>query len=172
MSNTESMHFVVDQECSLDEYFKLYYPNGVLRPCAVIEDKTIQIGIVDRNININSKRLMLQEKDYQPIIVYIPKTGEIVKVTQPGKTGLIYFDEQIDVTRFRKHNNYLIDEESVIQDHLYVASVGEINNVGWNVYWAPLQMLGHVRHARMVSASDVVTQDEAQSLASVFKKYV
>lgn len=163
--------FNVDDQCSLNESFRLYYPSGTLEPCEQIYDSAIQIGIVD-NGSINPARLMLKESDYQPIIVQIPKTGEIVRVNQPGKTGVIYFDKQIDVSRFKRHGLFHLGGGIDRRDHLHIASVGKINSVGWKVYWAPIQMSGHMRHARMVSANIEVTLAEATALAKVFDKYI
>lgn len=163
--------FRVDDQCQLDEFFRLHYPGGVLEPCQEIYDSRIQIGIVDNN-NINPDRLMLNGSDCQPVVVQIPKTGEIVKVREFGKTGIIYFSGRIDVSRFKRQGMFHLGGGIDRRDHLHVANIGQINNVGWRVYWAPLQTTGHVRHSRLVSPSGDVTPAEAQALAKVFKKYI
>ena len=163
--------FSVDDQCNLDESFRLHYAGGVLEPCQEIYDGKIQVGIVDNNC-INPARLMLKGSDYKPIVVQIPKTGQVVTVKQPGKTGVIYFDGLIDVSRFKRHGIFYLGGGADRRDHLHVASVEKINSIGWRVYWAPLQMSGHVRHGRMVSPTGKITQDEAQALAHVFTKYI
>lgn len=163
--------FIINNQCTLDEHFKLYYPNGIFEPCQIIQDPKVKIGIIDNN-NINPSRLMLKGADYHQIVVHIPKTGEIVKVTQPGKTGIIYLENQIDISRFKKQGLFHLGGGIDRRDHLHIANVGEINRLGWKVYWAPLQMTGHLMHARMVPPNREVTEKDAQELAKIFKKYI
>lgn len=165
--------FRIDDQCALDEYFNLHHPDGVLKPCQIILDKEILIGIVDNN-TINFNRLMLRGDDYRDIVVQIPKNGEVVKVVEPGKTGIIYFGGQINTSRFRSDGLFYLGGGIDRRDHLHIAKVGDINSIGWKVYWAPLQMSGHMRHVRMVSlnGNGEVSENEAKALASVFKKHI
>ncbi len=169
-------YFQIGDDSVLDEHFRLHYRNEtrILNPCEVINDGSLEIGLIDNN-NLNPKRLLLTEADYQPVKVMIPKTGDIVTLSYPGKSGLLHLEDSLDGNKFRNIAMRFLGRGADRRDHLHVASLRNIESVGWKVYWAPLQMSGHLHHVRLASPNSMfgnpISEDEAAKLVNVFKKH-
>ena len=83
--------FALSDEYSIDNFLRLHYgPDGcyTLLPCSEILTDDIPIAIVD-NRQVNTKRLLLLEKDIAPIQV-IREDGKRIHTSLPWKI-CIYF---------------------------------------------------------------------------------
>lgn len=142
----------------IDNYLQLYYGSQLekrLQPCAEIKDRGMLVGIVG-NGSVRPDQLLLTDRDREPILVTIPETGETCKVYMPGKSGIIILnpskcgkDELKDIV-----NNHLGGQYDR-HDHLHAATIGNINEAGWNVYWAPLQLERKILHTRLIAKRTV-----------------
>lgn len=158
---------------TLDEYFVLRFEGGEqLHPCQEIQYPALQVCIVD-NKRINPRRLLIiAGKDDQQINV-TTHDGYCHTLNYPGKSAFLdahKFSFEREVQQFM---NKLLHVPSDRRDHLHISTVGAINNVGWRVYWAPLQMTGKLFHVRLVCQSTIdgcgnPSIDDAERLASAF----
>ena len=162
---------------SLNDNFELLYGphlSSRLLPCQEIRDEKIYVGIVDNNI-LNPKRLLLVDKDRKPIMVHIPSKQETINLEYPGKSGFISFNARNDSTALREYVNQTLKGNYDRRDHLHCAQISDINNSGWKVFWAPLQMTGNLLHVRLVCNKTIIDGsdpklEDAQQLKTVFKK--
>lgn len=168
--------FPIDQHISVDESLSLYYGRNkdrILLPCQKIQDKNLNIGIIDNN-NINPNRLLLIQRDREPIKVMDPSTSEIYTLSYPGKSAFLYFDK-VPPDRFVLHNlvRKLMSNCPDRRDHLHLSTVGRIEKSGWEVYWAPLQMSGKLTHVRLIPNAILInskdpTIEDAENLKNAF----
>ena len=167
----------ISLDCSLTNYFELCY--GVnqkdrLQPLKPILDKNLVIEIID-NKDLSISGLLLKPKDHDPIKILIPATGDLIRLNHVGKSARLDFD--ITPITHQSHLNNIIDKEFNINlrssHHLHSSTVGDINNVGWTAFWAPIQDIPLPYHVRLVAnrtienGSDPDVSD-ARRLASVF----
>ena len=179
MSQFERLHQISD-EASLNNYFELCYGLDLsqkLKPLQEIEDKDLVVELIDNN-NINPKRLLILGKDYQPITVHVPETGDIIKFNQPGKSGRLCLG---NYEYNQSHLNQFLSTEFNVdpnrRHHMHVAQISDINNIGYAVYWAPLQIECLPMHVRIVFQKTIrqgilPNLDDAEKLASVFLRKI
>jgi len=166
-------------EYSLDNYFRLHYgEEGEKRlfPCEEVSDKDLTLGIV-ANSHVNPTRLLLGEKDRVEIQVILQENGQEVVLPWAGKSAFILLKKQNDPKTYVTNVvRSLLNGNPDRRDHIHIATVGDIQAVGWHVFWAPLQMLGNLLHVRMVADRTLVQQqdptpEDATQLATVFRFY-
>lgn len=169
-------HFSIDPRYSLDNYFRLHFRSGaILEPCEPIAHTDFVIAVVDNN-HLSAKRLLLVPKDREPIRITLPETQEEKMLPHPGKSAFIFLGERQDTaTMVRSFVNRLVGGQADRRDHLHATTVGQITEVGWQVWWAPLQMQGNLMHVRIICNSTIhsgqePTIDDATRLMNVFRK--
>jgi hypothetical protein len=148
--------FHLNQYCRINSDFELYYGKDFskkLLPCKEITDKNLIIGIIDNN-NLNQRRLLLTDNDRLPIDVTIPSSGEIVRLVYPGKSAFVNLGEEKSRAFVKEYVNRIFTEYDR-RDHLHCTTVGEIENMGWRVFWAPRQMKKNLIHVRLVSDTTI-----------------
>lgn len=166
-------------EYSLDNYFRLHYgEKGEKRllPCSEIMDTDLTLGIV-ANSHVNPSRLLLSDKDRTEITVILQENGEEVILPWAGKSGFILLKKQSDPRTYVTNVvRSLLNGNPDRRDHIHIATVGDIQSVGWHVYWAPLQMVGNLLHVRIVAGRTLTQQqdptlEDATQLATIFRFY-
>lgn len=169
-------YFSIDPRFSLDNYFRLHFKDGtVLEPCKPITQSDLVIAVVDNN-HLKPNRLLLVPKDRESIRVTLPETQEEKIIPYPGKSAFLFLEERRDIaTTVRGCVNRLIGGQADRRDHLHTTTVGQIEAVGWQTWWAPRQMQGNLRHIRIICNSTIQfgqepTLEDATRLASVFEK--
>jgi hypothetical protein len=170
--------FEISPFASLDEEFRLHYgPNQseTLEPCREIMDPSIKVGLVDNN-RINPKRLLLVNKDRNPIVVYRPRSGMIEKVEYPGKSAFLEFGQySADRTLVQSIVSSILSVDTDRRDHLHCSYVGDIKNADWHTFWAPLQDFGKALHVRLVADRTIrhhedPNMEDVEKLAAVFSR--
>jgi hypothetical protein len=171
-------YFRVGDNLELDGNFRLHYgldQKKVLEPCKEILDPLINVAIVDNNY-LNPRRLLLVNKDRAPISVYQGQSEETVSVDFPGKSAFLHLTNCLAGKALVEHTvlNHLEGDPNR-RDHLHCTPIKDILNVGWHTFWAPLQNVGKVFHARLVADRTMYfnedpTMEDANALADVFKK--
>lgn len=169
-------YFTVAPNVQLDSDFCLYYGHNrdkILEPCKEILDPNIVVKIVD-NRKIKPKRLMLVDKDMDPIKVRRPDSGEIVSIEDPGKSAFMDLAGNLSGKALLNKAMENLGGVPDRRDFLHSSTVQKINEVDWHVFWAPLQTSGHILHVRMVAGRtlnefDCPTIFDAERLASAFK---
>jgi len=169
-------HFSIDPRFSLDNFFRLHFKSGaILEPCEPITQHDLTVAVVDNN-HLNPHRLLLVPKDREPIRVTLPETQEEKILFHSGKSAFLFLEEGNNHTAMvRSFMNRLVGGFADRRDHLHIATVGQIEGVGWQVWWAPLQMRGNLTHVRIICNSTIEsgqkpTLEDATRLANVFEK--
>ncbi len=164
--------FFGNEKCVLDDQFRLHIFGEVLSPCKRINLPKLVIGVVDNN-TINPKRLMILNKDRENIEVFNPLNGKISNLAYPGKSSFIYYEECDKKIKDTISLSTGINTDR--RDHLYLTSVDKVENEGWEVWWAPLQLRGLALHCRLIHRATITEQrdptlKEACQLANAFRK--
>ncbi len=147
-----------------------------LLPCTRIEDDELCLGFLGNN-NLHPERLSIKESDRKPIDVFNPELGNTDSLPFVGKSAVILTAEGCDKSLVAEFTKYFFKRERNRRDHLHVATVGDIKEAGWLPYYAPLQLLGYIPHARVVSFRSYLfeedpTAEEIENLASAFTKVI
>lgn len=174
----ERVHWEINRPYGFDDSFRLHYSEGgkkTINPLEVIQDKELCLGVIDNSV-LKPKRLMVFDKDREPIKVTIPKTGDTIEFGLQGKSAVIIFEPNVCNKEMVKNMVLAIFKFNPSSGrHLHATSVSEIENAGWVAYWAPLQLKHLIDHVRLVAQSTIhqgtdPTIEEAESLANAFKK--
>lgn len=118
---------------------------------------------------------MILDKDRETITVFNPKSGKEISLKYPGKSSFIHNEEcgcKIDAQGIIRRNTEMVPDR---RDHLFVATIGQIEDAGWQVWWAPLQLRGLAMHCRIIPEVTIMEKrdpaiEEASRLAKIFIK--
>ncbi len=169
-----ALRYFGNREYALDDRFNLYVAGSVLVPCERITSKRLTIGIVG-NGTLNPKNFLVLPKDRGVITVTIPDDYTDLVLRHQGKSAFVHVERCV-----RRHQ--IADAMAVKtgisvdrRDKLYLATVGDVDDSGWQVWWAPLQMMHLPLHCRLIanttiSSGNDPTMDDAENLNKVFRK--
>lgn len=151
--------------------FELSYSGGSLEPGKVINDSSLNIGVVSNGI-VHPHNLCLRDRDFNPIEIGDEEGRLIYKLDYPGKSGVVLFENSINRRIVGNVVTQSLNRPVDRRDKLHVATVGIIENAGWRVYWAPLP--GSILHVRIVPNSALsgyyFSEEEAEALCGVLRK--
>jgi hypothetical protein len=178
MSQFERLHQVSPEAC-LNNYFQLCYGNNFekkLNPLVPIPDESLSLSIIENN-TLKVQRLLLMKKDHTPILVQVPATGDILRLEYPGKSARLNLsNENLNKGWLSNVINQEFNTSPDRRDHLHTATIQDIHNAGYLVFWAPLQIESLPFHVRIISKKTIlgqdITIDDATKLAQCFTRRV
>ncbi len=182
MAEHEKILFFVNKPYGYDNLARFRYgPNWekALNPCEPIGDKEMCIGIIENSV-LKASRLMVTDKDREIIRVTAPETGDTKDLFLQGKSGFIILEPDACNKEFIKDTvANLLDSNGDRHDYVHVAKVKDIENAGWIAYWAPIQLDGRMRtakipHVRIIAKRTILTGEDptindVESLKEVFR---
>jgi len=161
----ERIFWKVNQAYGFDNYLRFRYGEAgekKLMPCERIEDKSLVVEVLDNSV-LKPKRLMLFQKDRQPVLVTIPETGETIVFDMPGKSAKIILTPELCDRRTVK--NMVVETfGSKARRTLHVACVKDLEDAGWIAYYLPLQLSRLMDRARLVSKRTFKQVDGSRSI--------
>ena len=150
--------FPLSQNYAINESFELLYGPELSRklvPCTEITDGDLTVSIVSNN-HVKPEKFLIDSAGRKPIRVNIPISGETVSLDYPGKSGILTLGDKLNQRLLERYVSELLDGKYDRRDHLHHAKVSDINEAGWKVFWAPLQLKRNLIHVRIVCESNFV----------------
>ena len=172
----DRIEWFINRPYGVDNYARLRYGESgqnALIPCEPVQDRSLCLGIVG-NSKLKIDKLMITDTDRKPIKVTSEATSETVLLTYPGKSAFVIFEPNACDKSFVKETvTYLLNSTADRRDRIHVATVAEVEEAGWTVFYAPLQLKPIYNHMRIVSKRTIATGEDPtvndiEKLKSVF----
>ncbi len=146
-----------------------------LTPCARIEDPDLLVGVFSASILKPARFRVRGARDRQPITLIDTTSGTVFQVTHPGKSAFIYFGQDPDKQILGDLVKQSLNRQATRDDHLHLATVGWIEESGWQAWWTPLPDSENWVHVRLIANRTIETGNDPQeedlnALSQVFIK--
>lgn len=146
----DSREWLVDSE-ALGQFMTEQQTERQVLPCQRITDPELLVGLLAYN-QTHPPRFMLKPKDKAPVKVVLGEgeQTETYVAEYPGKSAFLYL-----LGEPTRETVEAIVSESMRRprertDHLHLATVAGIEEVGWQVWWVPLPERDNWMHVRIV----------------------
>jgi hypothetical protein len=156
---------------------RLRYGDGesqTLIPCARVGDPDLQVGVLSLK-NLKPDRFRVRgARDRQPIVLFDSLTQQQLTLSHPGKSAFLQLEVNA-VPNLHEIVQRSMNRPATRHDHLHVATVGALDEAGWQTWWTPLPSRDNPLHVRLISDRTVdhgsdPTEADRLVLAAAFER--